>query len=374
MKRILFCVTGLTPQIVTETLYALAHRPDPWIPDEIHLLTTVRGAEHARLTLFIEEGGWFHRLVREYNLPAMYFNDKHIHLVCNRQGEPLEDIRTEADNRALADAITYHIRHFCSRADTALHVSLAGGRKTMGFFAGYILSLFGREQDRLSHVLVGPEPFENHPQFFYPTPYSSPIRDRSGRIMDRSQANVVLADVPFLRLQPLLDQDILQGTDSFEQLIARLQADLRPDTVRLDMRCLKLFIGGQPIKGIGRINFLFYSWILWRHKQQQPSIPFPSSEDIAGDFDLAAAFIEWIRCFGEPQGDFERSIVSLQRNGLSHSFVRDRKTRINKALKRALGLNARHYQLAIHRPSHTLFVGLSPEYIDFDNIVNPLHG
>jgi CRISPR-associated protein (TIGR02584 family) len=33
-------------------------------------------------------------------------------------------------------------------------MSIAGGRKTMGFYAGYALSLYGRAQDRMSHVLV----------------------------------------------------------------------------------------------------------------------------------------------------------------------------------------------------------------------------
>jgi CRISPR-associated protein (TIGR02584 family) len=35
----------------------------------------------------------------------------------------------------------------------SLHVSIAGERKTMGFYVGYALSLFGRTQGRLSHVL-----------------------------------------------------------------------------------------------------------------------------------------------------------------------------------------------------------------------------
>ncbi|MBP6582128.1 MAG: hypothetical protein KA204_01445, partial [Chromatiaceae bacterium] len=45
-RRILLAVTGLTPQVVTETLYALAmERQPPFIPTEIHLLTTAEGAE-----------------------------------------------------------------------------------------------------------------------------------------------------------------------------------------------------------------------------------------------------------------------------------------------------------------------------------------
>ena len=39
----------------------------------------------------------------------------------------------------------------------------------MGFYVGYALSLFGRAQDRLSHVLV-PPPYESRKDFFYPRP------------------------------------------------------------------------------------------------------------------------------------------------------------------------------------------------------------
>ena len=44
-RRILLCVSGMSPQIVTETLYALACARSPaWIPDEIHLISTRDGA------------------------------------------------------------------------------------------------------------------------------------------------------------------------------------------------------------------------------------------------------------------------------------------------------------------------------------------
>ncbi len=47
-RRILLAVTGLTPQVITETLYALAVQRQPaFIPTEIHLLTTHEGAEAA---------------------------------------------------------------------------------------------------------------------------------------------------------------------------------------------------------------------------------------------------------------------------------------------------------------------------------------
>ena len=50
--RILVAVTGLSPQIVTETLYALAVAPAPseprFVPTKIRLITTEQGAARAK--------------------------------------------------------------------------------------------------------------------------------------------------------------------------------------------------------------------------------------------------------------------------------------------------------------------------------------
>ncbi len=53
-RRILLAVTGLSPQIVTETLYALAVTADPpWLPTEVHVITTVTGYREAELNLLV---------------------------------------------------------------------------------------------------------------------------------------------------------------------------------------------------------------------------------------------------------------------------------------------------------------------------------
>lgn len=41
-RQILLLVTGLTPQVVTETIYALWKTEPTLIPTEVHLVTTVR--------------------------------------------------------------------------------------------------------------------------------------------------------------------------------------------------------------------------------------------------------------------------------------------------------------------------------------------
>ena len=118
-RRILLAVTGLTPQIVTETLYALACRAQsPWVPHEVHLITTATGAENARLNLLLA-GGWFHRLCADYRLPAIAFPVENIHILCDTQGQPLDDIRTQEHNTLAADFITDTVRQLTEAPDSA---------------------------------------------------------------------------------------------------------------------------------------------------------------------------------------------------------------------------------------------------------------
>ncbi len=67
-RHILLAVTGLTPQVVTETICALWLRNPSLVPTEVHLITTLRGAEHARLNLLSPAIDWLGRLRREYAL------------------------------------------------------------------------------------------------------------------------------------------------------------------------------------------------------------------------------------------------------------------------------------------------------------------
>ena len=118
---------------------------------------------------------------KDYQLTVPVFNTSHIHVLQDTKEQKLLDIRSQQDNQTMADSITEMIRQFTAKPDTSLHLSIAGGRKTMGFYAGYALSLYGREQDRLSHVLVDAD-YESHPQFYYPTHTHIPFMPAIKRI------------------------------------------------------------------------------------------------------------------------------------------------------------------------------------------------
>ncbi len=169
-KNILFLVTGMTPQIITETLYALAvdsENSDKWVPTEIHVLTTAKGKIQIRSRLFND--GIFEQFLKDFHLSNIRFDDSTVHVI-SYQGKELEDLKTLDDNELAANETCRLIKLFTEDDNSKLHVSIAGGRKTMGFYAGYALSLYGRAQDSMSHVLVSEE-FEFASNFYYPTPY-----------------------------------------------------------------------------------------------------------------------------------------------------------------------------------------------------------
>ena len=119
----------------------------------------------------------------------------------------------------------------------------------MGFYLGYALSLYGREQDRLSHVLVS-EPYERIPQFFYPTPGSVQIHthDPDSRPYDARDAKVTLAEIPFVRLREGLNPELMEGTASFSAVVADAQRALPPLALDLDPANCTVTAGGESFR------------------------------------------------------------------------------------------------------------------------------
>jgi len=260
-ERILLAVTGLSPQIVTETLYALCvTRSPPFIPTRIHLLTTVEGASRAELTLLHPHQGKFMRFCEDYGLTGkIHFDLSCIEVIRNVDGEPLPDIRTPEENASAANTISACVQRITADPNTALHVSIAGGRKTMGFYLGYALSLFGRSQDRLSHVLV-PEPFESNHNFYYPPPTPEVLFTNTNKPVSTSEANIMLAEIPFVRLRHGLPEELLASGVDFSQAVEAAQQNLAPPRVEISFNPARLVCGGREVFLSPQI-FSFYAWL-----------------------------------------------------------------------------------------------------------------
>lgn len=332
-KRILLAVSGMSPQIVTETLYSLAIKPsEAFIPTEIHLITTQSGAKEARLQLLHPSTGKFQQLCREYALPAIDFAEHNIHVIEDYQGQLLDDIKTPEQNEAAADFITDIVSQLTRDDHTALHVSIAGGRKTMGYYLGYALSLYGRSQDRLSHVLVT-DRYESLKDFFYPTPNSHVIYDRDNRALDTKDAEVMLAEIPFVRLRGGIPQHLLEGKASFNEsikFVRQIEADpqLHIDTAN---RCFWV----ADIKvSVTEVNFIFYLWMIERSIKSEPVMRLPADNNQTYAEEFLTVYNQYIS-----QMKDERTQKSLA-NGMTNQWISERISLIKRNFENALGKHA----------------------------------
>ncbi|GAB3375331.1 CRISPR-associated ring nuclease Csm6 [Azotobacter armeniacus] len=264
MQSILLAVTGMSPQVITETLYAIHREGLPW-PSRIELITTRIGAAKARQGLL--EHGHLARLCNELRRPLPVLDERQSWVVSTPDGQPVDDARNLEDHEALADFILARVRDLTADPRSSLHASLAGGRKTMTFYLGYAMSLFGRAQDKLSHVLVSPS-FEGHPDFYYPSREQAAIRLPDGSRLEPAQAQVELADIPFIRHRhslPGLLQEV--GTEiRFRDLVRLINLGDQPELLHLhlDLQAARVTVTdelGQTLAAIepGLLELAFYA-------------------------------------------------------------------------------------------------------------------
>jgi CRISPR-associated protein (TIGR02584 family) len=354
----------MTPQVVTETVYWLGtQRHPPFVPTEIHLVSTISGVRHARNTLLPPPGlDRFGELCREYGFSGIRFDERNLHTIVGDDGNPLEDIRTPADNEAAANAILELVRAFTADPDAAVHASLVGGRKTLGFYLGYAMSLCGRTQDRLSHVLVDPQ-LESDGEFYFPS-----RRGAVAALPDKGSANtwdarVDLADIPFVRLRHGFLQDDLQaGRMDFAAAVRAAQESVGAPELIVDLAVSQpsAMAGGRVVK-LPPSLLAFLAWCAIRRKRDAP-IRFTKKDTEDAD--------EFLRCFKKVRGssaagkydDTEKAL----RNGMDQAYFLQKRSRLSTALIQTLGSNAARPYCLIRegRPGESSYqLALRPEQI-----------
>ena len=332
-KRILMTICGLTPQVVTETVYALAVQQNPkFVPTEVRLITTQKGAELA-IKYLLEGEKWFYKLCQEYQIPEINFSTTTIYTLNDLTGKELGDIRTVDDNENAANQITDQIRTLTNDSDSALHVSIAGGRKTMGYFTGYALSLFGRPQDRLSHVLVSP-PFESQPEFFYPTKNRCIIHSNPGNTpLDVSEAEVTLASIPFVRLREELPQSSLDDKARFSETVSTAQSAITSPELFIDLPGKKIQAAGRVIH-LPPLQISFLGWICRRRQDSKNWITCPNEG--APEKEYAEEFLEVYRISIGEMGSEDRTAKRLEQ-GMTRDFFSQTKSKLSRLLSDRLG-------------------------------------
>jgi CRISPR-associated protein (TIGR02584 family) len=339
--RILLVTVGMTPQIVTETLYKLAVQNQPaFIPTEVHLITTRQGANSATLALLGVQNnqGEFQKLVRDYNLPDIQFNKDNIHIIKDTEGQFIDDNQSNEHNRIAANFITRKIKQFTSLKDSSLHVSLAGGRKTMSYYAGYALSLYGRSQDRLSHIMVD-KAFQNNANFFYPPPEPARI-DINNHYYSTDDARIILSDIPFVRMQQHIPNALLEGDEGFNETVEKIQRFSGSPSINISLSEKKLTLNGIPIV-LTDMQYAFYVWLCQRKKSEDPDIFFdqtnyiPEYKEVFSHlFGANSAEIDKI---DNAHHATEKKDGKLKRFAYQKEYFRPHRTRLEGRIKKQLG-------------------------------------
>lgn len=274
----LLAVTGVSPAVLTETVWALAHGAgvEAVVPDRVICVTTTLGREQLRRVFepVAEWGGispW--DALRDalegegYDVRGrLRFGSTgdDIRVITAVDGggrsRELEDIRDLETNAAAADFLLEQVRGVVENPDRRLIASVAGGRKTMSALLYACMSLLGREWDRVTHVLVS-EPYETLGGFWFPKQPGGGLMGRDGRVYEPREAQVWLAEVPFVPLRNLFEERLTRRPGSFRGLVAEASRQVGVEgvlrgkgslpVVELDVRKRELAFAGRRIELTG---------------------------------------------------------------------------------------------------------------------------
>lgn len=227
---VLLALMGTSPAVLSETVWALAREKPAFIPDRIVAITTTTGRNAIRELLF-ESGGW-DRLVsvigRRFDVEGKLkfgLAADSVRCIPDASGRrDLDDISTAQDNNAAADFIMRTVREFTEDPDSKVIASLAGGRKTMSALMMSCMTLLGRAQDKLCHVLVNP-PFESavlEPIFLFPEK-GVKHKTAGGKMVSADLARIELIEVPFVRARGWYEKEYRNAPPNYMALVNRFQ-------------------------------------------------------------------------------------------------------------------------------------------------------
>ncbi len=386
-RHILLYVAGMTPQIITETLYAITQQRRERV-DEIRVITTLEGRNKLLSTLLDKESGEFFKFCRDYGIDSssIKFDETTIALLRTIDGRTLGDIRTPKENELAGDQICEIVRELTRDQTTRLHASAAGGRKTMSIYLTAAMQLFGRAHDTLSHVLVSQD-FETNREFFYPPPVPRELTLRDGRIVSTADAEIYLADVPFIRLRGLNNETLHKGgaslygelVDSAQETLDVIESEYE---LHIDMRRDAIVINTQTIKLSPREMFFYTMFAKRRTKiiDDETNGTFALTDlkvkDLAANFETImrarGESLEWESATNYPQYDFLAKMIELVRgeDGESLTELKDELriiiTRIKKKIMEHGGDERYAITLRDERGSNRYGIAIAPERIVFD--------
>jgi CRISPR-associated protein (TIGR02584 family) len=244
-RKILIAVTGTSPAILTETVWALAQGDTPWIPDQVVAITT-RTGKVAIEKLLLEGSGWEQlRLVlakKELSVDGrLAFGASDSIRVIGDGSRDFDDIATPEESGAAADFLLGVLRQYTEWPGTEIVASIAGGRKTMSALMMSCISLLGRTQDRACHVLADDAFLAANRDFLFPA-----------NQREQNAAKVQLCEIPFVRVRGWYEKEYAGVPPSYMTLVNRF-TQIAPSPANYPKVLLNLntglcSVGGQPVR------------------------------------------------------------------------------------------------------------------------------
>lgn len=343
-KNVLVFVAGTTPQIITETLYAFLQGAPKIEPDEMHVITTTTGKERIEKELVLENR--LKTFCKEFGMRPIV---PLVHVLRGSDGAYMDDIRTEKDNEAAGDFIANFIKEKSKDENARLFCSIAGGRKTLSFYLGSSLSLFGRSFDRLYHVLVTPE-FESHPDFYWKPAKDKTLvpkgNDGKGlKKLNTKDAVISLAELPFIRLR---EKFALTGK-GFMELVREGQKEIDTASAQLpleiDLQERTIRIGGATIEMVPMELVIYNAFIREKLKRcKYPERPycldctdcFPFLVDLSNRRMLEEMADDYRKAYGHNTGRVDDLLCKWEK-GIDVEIFRQNISKINRVIKEHIG-------------------------------------
>lgn len=270
-NNILICVTGLTPQIVTETLFCLAVQKKIKI-DQLFIITTARGRDiiSGKDNEYNKQRGYpslkiqLKKLSRQYKIKHPFFNDNDNIIVAREMAADLYDVRNDRHNLLFPNKVCEIIKEKTNDQKNVLHCSISGGRKTMSVDMAFALTLFGREDDKLYHVLVN-ETLEFNKDFWFP-------RDKKEKKL------IEISELPLVKLRSLLGdftKNKIFNELSYTDLVELMQQQLRiktSDKLYIDWRKKWIWYGDNEPENLEPKLIQLYRYLHSKKMEGQKSL------------------------------------------------------------------------------------------------------
>lgn len=154
-------------------------------------------------------------------------------------------------------------------------------------------------------------------------------------------AEVTLAEIPFVSLRHGLPAKLLAGHASFNETVLAAQAALAAPALLLDLgrRCIQA--GGQTIE-LPPAELALLAVFARQAKQGGEALPAPPKG--VPDMDWAKRYLKEYRACHHNMADIEATERALK-DGMEGEYFSQRKSKLERRLKAALGPAAIHYRI-----------------------------